>query len=81
MVRTIVSTPEYFVTIDAFDSNGDVVWTTKVEDLTFTGAADYFESAATYFRFAILDHSDWISIQVELNAPHAVVEIVEITRD
>lgn len=81
MVRTVIAPQDYYVTVDAFDDNGDCPFVHKVDDLTFMQAADYAEHMVNYFRFAILDHAEWRSLTIEINAPYGVVEIIEITRD
>lgn len=80
MVRTVIAPKDYYVTVDAFDANGDVEFTCRAEDLTFMQAGDYAETAVNYFKFAMHDHRDWVSVIIEINAPHGVVEIVELIK-
>lgn len=80
MVRTIVAPKDYYVTVDAFDANGDVSFTHTMNDLTFMQAGDYAEHAVNYFKFAMIDHVMWSSLTIEINAPHGVVEIIEIVK-
>lgn len=82
MVKTIHDAKSFSVSVTAFDENGDVRFDKLVESLTFMQAADYFESGVNYFRFAIQDHANWTSIQLEINSIVAgLVEAIEITRD
>lgn len=78
MVKTIVAARDFWVTIDAFDSNGDSPFSKTLDNLTFEQAADYFEHAVNYFKFSLLENQDWFSIQIEVNAPYGVVQVVEI---
>lgn len=81
MVRTVIAPQDYYVTVDAFDANGDCPFVHAMNDLTFMQAADYAEHAVNYFKFAMLDHAEWVSLTIEINAPHGVVEIIEIVRE
>lgn len=82
MVKTIHDTRSFVVSITAFDANGDIAFDKQMDGLTFMQASDYFESGVNYFRFAINDHSTWVSVQIEVNSDVCgLVEAIEITRD
>jgi len=80
MVRTVIAPQNYYVTVDAFDANGDVPFTCKTDSLTFMQAGDYAEQAVNYFKFAMYDHDEWVSLTIEINAPFGVVEVIEIVK-
>lgn len=80
MVKTIISPTDFNAGVEAFDRNGDSVFAKGWDDLTFMQAADYFEQSVNYFRFALLDHPNWVCVQIEINSPYGVVEVIEITR-
>lgn len=82
MVKTIHDTKTFVVTITAFDENGDIAFDKQIDRLTFMQAGDYFESGVNYFRFAIVDHTTWFSVQIEVNSDvNGLLEAIEITRD
>jgi hypothetical protein len=81
MISTIVSTREFRVTIDAFDINGDTKFTANALDLSFMQAGDYAEKAVDHFRFEIMQHSDWVTVQVEIMNRDSCLELIEIKRE
>jgi hypothetical protein len=81
MVSTIVATREFSVSIDAFDINGDSKFSHGAGSLSFMQAGDYAEHAVGYFKFAMLDHSDWVTVQIEVMNGDACLELIEIRRD
>ena len=80
MVRTLIAPKTFYVIVDAFDGNGDSPFSCKAEDLTFMQAGDYAEQAVNYFKFAMHDHSDWVSLTIEINSPMGILEIIEIVK-
>jgi hypothetical protein len=80
MVRSIVSTREFSVTIAAMDLNGDDAYSRVVENLSFMQAGDYAEKAVAYFQFEIEQQPNWSSVQIEINNRDACLEMIEINR-
>lgn len=80
MVRSIVSTREFSVTIAAIDINGDDAFNRCIENLSFMQAGDYAEQAVRYFKFEVDQHSNWVSVQIEINSGDACLEMIEVNR-
>lgn len=50
-------------------------------ELTFMQASDYAEHAVNYFKFAMLNHADWDSVEIEIGGIGGTIELIEIKRD
>lgn len=48
--------------------------------LTFMDAADFAIQAQGYFRFAILDHTDWESVEIEIGDRNGTIQLIEVKR-
>lgn len=54
---------------------------THQHELSFMQASDYAEHAIDYFRFAILDHTDWMAVEIETGGIDGTIDLIRITRD
>lgn len=80
MITSVVSTREYYITIDVFSADGDSIAVYSANELTFMQAGDYAESSVNFFKVALIQNPDWFSVQIEINDGARLVEVIEIKR-
>lgn len=81
MVKSVVESRQFSVMISVLREDETSSILAMQSGLSFMQAGDYAEHAVNYFRYAILDHTDWRSIEIEVGGLDGTLDLIEITRD
>lgn len=80
MVKAVVQSRQFAIMISVLRENGMSSTLAHQTELSFMQAGDYAEHAVNYFNYAILDHADWQSIEIEIGGIDGTLDLIEITK-
>lgn len=80
MVKALIESRQFAVMVNV-KRNGMMSLLAMQNELSFMDAGDYAIQAQGYFRYAILDHPDWESVEIEIGGIGGTLDLIEITRD
>lgn len=77
--RRLIENHEFAVMVNVHE--GEIVRHLTIQGgMTFMEAADFAIQAQGYFRFAIMDHTEWRSVEIEVGNEFGTIELIEIKR-
>lgn len=80
MVKAVVQSRQFAIMISVLRENGMGSVLSHQTGLSFMQAGDYAEHAVNYFSYAILDHADWQSVEIEIGGIDGTLDLIEITK-
>lgn len=80
MVTSLMASGEFAVWVNVSMMDGSNKQLALITQLTFMDAADYSVNAQGYFTYAILDHSEWGSVTIEIGDRNGTIQLIEIKR-
>ena len=81
MVTNLIASGEFAVWVKVCMMDGFSKQLAFLTQLTFMDAADYAVNAQGYFTCAILDHTEWSSVQIEIGNRNGTIQLIEIKRE
>lgn len=80
MVTSLMASGEFAVMVNVLMMDGMSKQLQFLSQLTFMDAADYAVNAQGYFTYAILDHTEWSSVQIEIGDRNGTIQLLEVKR-
>lgn len=80
MVTSLMASGEFAVWVNVLMMDGRSKQLQLLTQLPFMDAADYAINAQGYFTYAILDHAEWSSVQIEIGDRNGTIQIIEVKR-
>lgn len=80
MVTSLMASGEFSIMVNAYAPDKRCTQLQFISQVAFMDAADYAIQAQGYFRWAILDHNEWSSVEIEIGDRNGSIQILQVTR-